>query len=645
MLDQVSVRWRRATACITILSSLSISASAGERPKVLVVMPDQAISDSERADILTLATRAVPYDQWPVVPRKAGDAYATVLDRYLDYYKGAGPETTDALIGAMHAASATLTPEQRKNELKLPPVPVRANTTFDFAPAIRSFDLGTSAYAPPAATPEHNFIDNRLLEAKKSPNRRATTTELRFDAATLVHLAANLPRANFFAHALVISEDGFAQVRLLDSSAPADCAKCPAWFASSPYIDLYKNRQSSYGPALAALKKKAAAEPLVIIDWDVNDTDPVSAGHGSKVLSVAHYVTQLLGLSDLDPYIQTVELNPKRNPGLKNDLEAFRLAVYNEPKFKSYFDDAKKWIDKPFVTDTGSIQNVPDLLIQALMWKWFEKNHAWVNFSLAVTSDALQIIAPRFLVGTQSFGVVAALDDPGETTPVAPLQAASSKWENFVTVTYGDPSGMIWGSTTNSKYPSSVDVIAPGCGFQHLAIAPADHGASFASPVVATSAWLKHLLDGTGPFAMRREVIDASLMIPKVKDEITAGGFFDPRMLLSGRGVQLLGANGKVVSIAKGTFHLSFGGANDSRTMTLTVPADPALSDQHYTFYLGESGGKPVVWVRHYDRNNARYVAGPSPLISLTFDGTTATGDELKLDQQHFLSTYVSFTY
>ena len=88
-----------------------------------------------------------------------------------------------------------------------------------------------------------------------------------------------------------------------------------------------------------------------------------------------------------------------------------------------------------------------------------------------------------------------------------------------------------------------------------MPIKVADNGSSFASPYVATAAWIR-MLQGLGANFIKRSLVAASLPVPEVGSRVESGGLFDPALLLSAPGAHLVTADGAVLPVTALTLSL-----------------------------------------------------------------------------------------
>lgn len=277
---------------------------------------------------------------------------------------------------------------------------------------------------------------------------------------------------------------------------------------------------------------RATSVPLVIIDWISSSEE-----HGEKVRSVVDYLLHEFGLSlpitliDLNPTHSRRTLSPILSE-FEKEYYCPKMGIDCGRKEPSEVTDARKWIAGRHSAE-GGVANVNQLVLEALLWKYFHQERAWVNMSFSIDSLSLQILQADFLATSHSFGISAANDDRLPESPVGVPQRAASVYTNFVNVTYATREGVLLGGETNPLYSVIVTAAGQGCGFDFEHIRKSDEGTSFASPYVAAVSWIKYLIDGVDETRMRKALVDASSVAATPNQlEIESAGIFDPARLL-----------------------------------------------------------------------------------------------------------------
>ena len=425
-------------------------------------------------------------------------------------------------------------------------------------------------------------------------------------------IQALLPRG---AHAM----DPGGEIQLHLAAAGEQCNEDSDWIEVSPFRPTMKERFDALlrnDTSANDTKLRAKRMPLVIVDWF---GEPIR--HGEKVLSVAKYVLNKAGLNDLS--IIKVDLNPdnpsnrapaNNNLSLSGIFEEFLGEYYcpqhsmncNSRGGKAIVGDARKWLtSKPTVIN--GIVSVNQLVFEAVLWKYLNKIPSFVNVSFAIQSGSLEVMQASYLASAKGFIVAAASNSAGGEAPGWIPQRAASVYPNFANVTYGFIDGKVLGATTNSRYNVIVTAMAPGCGFNYDQIKPGDTGTSFASPYVTTAAWLKFLIDGVSPSAMRRELVASSLPYPSdAATETEGAGFFDSARLLS-KPSYLICIRGEYMAIKKAVLVLDY-----RKPVSGLIATEPFATGDDANLSFFRRQGKLIARVRRY-----RTLPPPLPLTNL----------------------------
>lgn len=231
---------------------------------------------------------------------------------------------------------------------------------------------------------------------------------------------------------LPLEDGGNIQIHLADTTQ----CRGQQWLMASPF---YSQLRASIADTLAQSEKHAqllstaSTLPLIVLDW--NDSDKK---HGQKVVSVVKYLLHQLNMDDL-PFHE-VDLNPTNN---SVELQAIFTEYLNnyycslqgiDCKSKGQrglIDDTTQWLkSKPKATN--GIASLKQLLLEAVLWKYFSASKAVVNMSFSIDSLALEIMQAQFLAASHSIGVAAASDDPQPEGTVGIPQRAASIYPNFL---------------------------------------------------------------------------------------------------------------------------------------------------------------------------------------------------------------------
>ena len=166
------------------------------------------------------------------------------------------------------------------------------------------------------------------------------------------------------------------------------------------------------------------------------------------------------------------------------------------------------WLNSNPVASSNYI-DVPEVLLQALIWKYFDRTTSWVNMSFTISNTSLDVLSPVLMIGSKRYGFLAAGNDALELSPNSVPQGSATLFPNLVNVTYGDVNGIVYGAYSGAEYNTRVTVVAPGCGLSFGTLAAQDYGSSFASPYVASAAWVRFLSEGArySPSSLKQELI------------------------------------------------------------------------------------------------------------------------------------------
>ena len=500
-------------------------------------------SDPGLAQLSLAIASDVDVSLWPTIPVFPNDGLDSILQRYYGLFpdpddspQASPPRSLTTLTVADLIARTNNVPVDLRgvNELTVPPLPmplvvddstVTPSSFRIFYPETRTYLLvdgeGTLALA-----------ENVLQPAETTPWRAATTLAILSDFA-----AFNLPPA---AASALRPLGERVNIELLQT---LPCPHTVEHLLQSPYINAARAHVAAH---LSDIRRAAATGPsLRLLDFDFPN------GHGNDVRSTALRVLEYFGAPDeLHSNVLSVELNPFALGQRVHRLPMLTL-------LDTYYDfgatlgvqyediqDAIGWVMEPDMHPGPAIRILPPILIQAHLWEALHSND-WLNASWRLQSSrsALPVELDR-LVRRGSFGSFAAGNDHNEPILASlPPQSVAILHREFANVTYGTRMGDVWGSITRPGNRGGVHLSTASCE-PSLTDMP---GSSLASAVVATSAWLRHLIDGTSSSAMRDELIRSSLLVepPALVD---SGGFFDPARLIAPDGAHYLEASSDTVT-------------------------------------------------------------------------------------------------
>ena len=144
------MRSSRLTAtCLTLLAAATIRAQnvrAPEPKKALFKYSESFVPDTGLARIAAAIAGDVPVGSWPTVTVRPGETLAGIIDRYYDIYERSNrplgralPATTRRLADIIGRENdVEHRPLTVGQSLKVPPLPIRSQSTKSGGPTIQS---------------------------------------------------------------------------------------------------------------------------------------------------------------------------------------------------------------------------------------------------------------------------------------------------------------------------------------------------------------------------------------------------------------------------------------------------------------------------------------------------------------------------
>jgi hypothetical protein len=567
-----------------VLLAQPVPAATQTPARVRLIFDEQSMGDSTRAQVYDLIARSVPESNWPTLQVSRVTDIRALLNTYFDLYSngnGAAPRTQE-MVGRLIAAANVnrltnaSSPTVTAGPVKVPPIPIRAYTFYEKSEiTARRFDPATMSYELRSATGGVERVSEAIAPVKPDQaERRGRLTEVLVTMNDAVRSQLQTYGAAF-RRVVAVDDDaeGATTLRLLSDQPALVCNSAGTWLSASPYLSSMRNALTS--DERSRITAAAVNVPLAIVDWNIDTPN----GHGAKVRAVVKEVLNALGLSALEPRIVTIELNPARNrEGLKALLVAYKdhLTGPGASDIAGAFGPAEKWVKDHVPADPDSLsQRVPSLLLQAIFWNLFQKSQA-LNFSFTTDSAALTAIDANFMVGAKAFGTFAAGNSGMPLSPVLRPQGEAYRWSNVVNVTHGRADGVIDGDISNIQFKVLVNLVAPGCGYTTAPLVAADNGSSFASPYVATVAWIR-MLQGVPAKALKRALITASQPLVSVGQRVESGGLFDPALLLLHPGSHMVTPQGAFLALSSLKFTMTY----VSDGVGITIQSTPAPEPIH----------------------------------------------------------------
>jgi hypothetical protein len=567
--------WYAGMACFATEAASQDQArrATAEVDSVLLRIPAAGLSDEQESALLSVIPYSVAPHLWPSVTVGDERSVLTVVDKYFDYYPQTFPATSGTLAKLITDVNSLTSNRLSEGQvLRLPPVPARARNSLGAVP--RTYDPKTQIYSVPEGTGQTPIKVFGVLPAKSLDAIR-----------TRPYLDFNL----FLNRAVIeraIENMDVATLETETGRAPL-CTDGAKWLSQSPHTGALRARIDSLGPQQRSdLEKRAKLHPLVVVDWffDKDTTD-----HGTLVMSVVDFTLHSIGLPALLPHVVTVSpfpTNKRFRDGVIAAIDEYKRDLYPSrrpelrptPGISKQFDEARKWalnFRAPARARGNSetlTQQLPELVVVALLRQQFARNKATVNLSFAVYPKYLGVLMPRDLVKSTSFGIVSA-GNHAEVNPRATPQDQAANATKLVTVTYGSRDGQIKGSYTNYAAGLPVTLVGPGCGFEHKDIKPDVAGSSFAAPYIATLVWLKRLLDDIPVNEIRAALVRSSRG-NQLTRPIQADGAIDPALLLTKASARMVSPTGEVILLRSATLKVSLRRPTGRVEMTLSQHSD-----------------------------------------------------------------------
>lgn len=453
----------------------------------------------------------------------------------------------DVIVSENNLESTTTS----KRELIVPPYPKQSETCFSsaFFRCILNF-----------FKPKERTIDTRVEQSNSIENKGVSTTNVILSAASTYSeiLGKSIPdKAMIYTH-------GGAEARLANLtllSEKKDSSGVVKY--ESPFALKAKEIIDNYGND--SLSQAAIQSQFWIIDWNFKD------GHGAKVRSVVEKTLNDFGLN-LKDYIREIDLAPhyensdtlkkyvreyteylkdevQIDAGLVDELKHEAITWINENKFEQGKDPFKQ--EESFFDQgkNSKIKKIHEFILYAALYQPIKfivdgshgpkHKFATINVSLEVESVAVRVLLEKQLwryVGDNRFAIFAAAGSGHSWQPLSPFDVPQTLATNFVDVyniaaldcdgLNGTSSMTLEGYSTS--YPPPVHIVAQGCGFEYGSIVPSDYGSSFASPLVATTFWVRKLLHNNQALTIK-DLINST--VPTVNSSVLHrskfGGFFD----------------------------------------------------------------------------------------------------------------------
>ena len=542
------------------------------RDYVALVYDDTSIKDEDRAALVSFLASVIPVERWQTIQLTGPSPIDCVIDDFFDYFpsgKFETPRTVEALRSAIiryneHIGDQTVLPA---TTLRLPPFPVHAYHLGARQSKRRIFDAETRAYSirdlgsgmRPDPSRAVNGVHGRTPCSATAARIARPDPQIADIVATTILTPAlptdlqqlsrqlSVPRKVLIFNTTISSSSatadrsfktGFSQVELVRNAVEQPCTDGQNWLDASPYFKHWSAQKTAATLDLEAIAKRAADQPLRILDVAFTD------GHGRDVLAVTKQLLKQFGfdpiLRDEDKTLKPWELVPSTPASVAGALEqltTFRNEFRADPTiFQAFEADTRLWLNA--MTPVGRTFDVPDLVLASVMWHTFRDN-MWVNVSSRMRAPTLRDVVDP--VARDSTGVVfAAVGNTTQklTTGFVP-QDHSMVYPNIVSVTCGRAAGEICGEHSHEilgRTSPRVLLAGPGCGF----VGTSGTGSSLATPYVAVASWLAHLITQRDEESSKAEInefrrhdlLSANMPMPALGRLVESQGLFDPAYLL-----------------------------------------------------------------------------------------------------------------
>lgn len=516
-----------------------------------------ALKDEHFAILAKVLADATPVELWPTIKVRSNEGLLGIVDRAYDFFlsspekyrASAAPQTALVLVEIIKKANKLPSDTLKSGQvLRIPPVPARPRSELAGTQATKAVHLTEGVEGEAMFYSDQGWHDRAAIgtnrgaqsEYRVAPKRWQVSDFNQLGIREVGEVSLSLPQtqAQFLAAAGVgtIVRRERVDVELLQSP------ECTTDFPSSPYEKLARLRLQQHLPRMtdAAIKT-----PLVLVDYDFE------RGHGAQVRKVVRDLLTQLGVPSLDRNVLDFDLNPRSrgtnnvqdSPLVKAMRDYTSYLVRLNADFADQRANASDWFLNPDDSlSGGAVVPIAPFALQAAVAVNLERG-AWLNLSWrGGSADKVMPVELNGLLKSKDvFAVVAAGNEQADIMLGRSPQSEASSFSQFVNVTNGTPNGQVCGSRT-SEQGGRVDLLSYGLSVdsQNRRVS----GSSFASPVVATAAWLKHLLDGTPALGMRRELVSASSFLPELNTRtVAARGVFDPARLLARPGPHYIAAD------------------------------------------------------------------------------------------------------
>jgi hypothetical protein len=625
---------------VALLSLAALPAAAGDR--VFLMYDEQQIDDASRADLINALCYILPPPKWRRVKVEQAATVNAIIDRYYDYWdnptkaENPYPNTTMAIARSIRRGNKNVVLQDdvvpAGTELRIPPLPVRGQWANKLEFHIRVYDPVRQAYemldrpfeeyeripVPSVVTDAPANLDHPFREARLTlfeiPDWKEFIARLENDE---VPVPTDLPNSAV----LVKGEQKVVELDFFDSECPAPAAT----FSELAQLKRLRVEIDRYRAALPNILAANTPVNLWIVDWNFKD------GHGKRVAEVVDEILDALDLCELKKFVKTFELNPHLNrDGLKDALAQYRTYYEKDKNFDKNigpvaFETAESWIKNPpaaLATGDTQVLRMNEFVVQAVFWKFLYNTPKWVNMSFTTRDPQTQVLNSIFMADSvdSTLAFVAAGNDLGPVPPGEFPQAGAAVYKNIFNVTFGRGDGFVEGARTRPDDAISgvpVYVVGPNCFV--LADGHNACGSSFASPFVAVTSWLKHVITHDSPAQMLASLRRANRPAGFAEKMVESRGRYEPALLFADNvEPHLVTADGQRFSLLNATIELRYTAVNGNAPQSWGPVTIAAATGRGLAIYNDPTNGL-CVWFKDEDQK-PEYVK----LISLTITGAGA---------------------
>lgn len=647
--------------------------------KLKVQFDPNSLTGADRVALARLMTSSVAPEQW-CEQQIRRDTGVRTLDEWIGkHYRLESEEdqsVRDALAAEIIKANgdANFGYDMLGETLRIPPFPVaRVEDRVTWNKRVAVYDAATSRYFVGSI----NDDISAFRPVGTSCDR--TATELGFfgfltgEDVTEVHIPRDVPGADVLAlpPSFVVGEStGRAILRLASSSYTGQFVH---FDHPSPFRELALSRIELLTDAdKEQLKRRASSIQFWVIDVGFHRDN----GHGRLVREAISDVLEIHNAGFLNESVYELDLDPaapkrKDTPTLKDLLTDYSKRIRedlnsHESIISAPTDEAKSWLrkNKNIFDGPGSNFALPEYLVYAaidhvlLQTRFAEEEDSAIVISISATlfSKGLEgyLRARLNKVGAGRLLVFAAAGKNVGWEMVAmnemPQGLSNDRPEiiNVAGLDCGGTSGTAHSPQSKTPPAPSVRVLASGCGLLDVdAGEKGFFGSSVATPAVATSIWLRALLDRSSSTLPRRLLSEASLPpLPTTRsDDIESYGVFDVSYSIANPRSHAVTVEGYLLQLEE-SCQIDIGIPSRGRVVRFDWRKPPVSAKEHKkveisTLKCGPQAQDYCVWTRTFTAeawSQPTLAVGPADEFNVSFEGESYNSAQEFHEKVHFLS-------